>query len=52
VAHSSLDLVHHDVSLDDVNVALTTKEFEVLAFLARNTPQDLHASDDPECRLG
>lgn len=30
-----LDLVHHDVSLGGVNVALTTKEFEVLAFLAR-----------------
>jgi two-component system KDP operon response regulator KdpE len=32
----SLDLVHHDVALDDVNVALTTKEFEVLSFLARH----------------
>jgi two-component system KDP operon response regulator KdpE len=32
-----LDLVHHDVSLDGVNVALTTKEFEVLAFLARHS---------------
>jgi two-component system, OmpR family, KDP operon response regulator KdpE len=31
-----LDLVHHDVSLDGSNVALTTKEFEVLAFLARH----------------
>jgi two-component system KDP operon response regulator KdpE len=31
-----IDLVHHDVTLDDVNVALTTKEFEVLAFLARH----------------
>jgi two-component system, OmpR family, KDP operon response regulator KdpE len=32
----SLDLVHHDVALNGVNVALTTKEFEVLAFLARH----------------
>src|ERR1039458_6333174 len=32
-----LDLVHHDVSLDGVNVALTTKEFEVLTFLARHS---------------
>jgi two-component system KDP operon response regulator KdpE len=32
----TIDLVHHDVSLDGVNVALTTKEFEVLAFLARH----------------
>jgi two-component system KDP operon response regulator KdpE len=32
-----LDLVHHDVSLDGVNIALTTKEFEVLAFLARHS---------------
>jgi two-component system KDP operon response regulator KdpE len=32
-----LDLVHHDVSLGGVNVALTTKEFEVLAFLARHS---------------
>jgi two-component system, OmpR family, KDP operon response regulator KdpE len=32
----SLDLVHHDVALDGVNVTLTTKEFEVLAFLARH----------------
>jgi two-component system KDP operon response regulator KdpE len=32
-----LDLVHHDVSLSGVNVALTTKEFEVLAFLARHS---------------
>jgi two-component system, OmpR family, KDP operon response regulator KdpE len=31
-----LDLVHHDVSLAGVSVALTTKEFEVLAFLARH----------------
>jgi two-component system, OmpR family, KDP operon response regulator KdpE len=31
-----IDLVHHDVSRDGVNVALTTKEFEVLAFLARH----------------
>ena len=31
-----IDLVHHDVTLDAVNVALTTKEFEVLAFLARH----------------
>ena len=31
-----IDLVHHDVTLDGVNVALTTKEFEVLAFLARH----------------
>jgi len=48
----SLDLVHHDVSLDDVNVALTTKEFEVTRFLSPTRRQDLHASDDPECRLG
>jgi two-component system KDP operon response regulator KdpE len=32
-----LDLVHHDVSLEGVNIALTTKEFEVLAFLARHS---------------
>ncbi len=32
----SFDLVHHDVALNGVNVALTTKEFEVLAFLARH----------------
>jgi|NGEPerStandDraft_6_1074524.scaffolds.fasta_scaffold13574_2 two-component system KDP operon response regulator KdpE len=32
-----LDLVHHDVTRDGVNVALTTKEFEVLAFLARHS---------------
>ena len=32
----TLDLVHHDVALSGVNVALTTKEFEVLAFLARH----------------
>jgi two-component system KDP operon response regulator KdpE len=32
----TLDLVHHDVALGGVNVALTTKEFEVLAFLARH----------------
>ena len=32
----TLDLVHHDVALNGVNVALTTKEFEVLAFLARH----------------
>jgi two-component system KDP operon response regulator KdpE len=32
----SLDLVHHDVALNGVNVALTTKEFEVLTFLARH----------------
>lgn len=31
-----LDLVHHDVTLDSVNVALTTKEFEVLAFLTHH----------------
>ena len=31
-----IDLVHHDVSLDGANNALTTKEFEVLAFLARH----------------
>jgi two-component system, OmpR family, KDP operon response regulator KdpE len=31
-----IDLVHHDVSLGSVSVALTTKEFEVLAFLARH----------------
>jgi two-component system KDP operon response regulator KdpE len=31
-----IDLVHHDVTIHDVNVALTTKEFEVLAFLARH----------------
>jgi two-component system KDP operon response regulator KdpE len=32
----SIDLVHHEVSLNGANVALTTKEFEVLAFLARH----------------
>ena len=32
----TIDLVHHDVALDGANVALTTKEFEVLAFLARH----------------
>jgi two-component system, OmpR family, KDP operon response regulator KdpE len=32
----TIDLVHHDVMLDGANVALTTKEFEVLAFLARH----------------
>lgn len=32
----ALDLVHRELSLDGVNVALTTKEFEVLVFLARN----------------
>src|SRR5664280_807493 len=32
-----LDLVHHEVLLDGVNVALTTKEFEVLVFLARHS---------------
>jgi two-component system KDP operon response regulator KdpE len=31
-----IDLVHHGVSLDGVNIAFTTKEFEVLAFLARH----------------
>ncbi len=31
-----LDLVHHEVLHDGVNVALTTKEFEVLVFLARH----------------
>jgi two-component system KDP operon response regulator KdpE len=32
-----LDLVHHEVLHDGVNVALTTKEFEVLVFLARHS---------------
>lgn len=31
-----LDLVHHEASLDDEKVHLTSKEFEVLAFLARH----------------
>jgi two-component system KDP operon response regulator KdpE len=32
----TIDLVHHDITLDGLSVALTTKEFEVLAFLARH----------------
>jgi two-component system KDP operon response regulator KdpE len=32
----TIDLVHHDVALNGVSVALTTKEFEVLSFLARH----------------
>jgi len=31
-----LDLVHHEAQLDGVRVALTSKEFEVLSFLARH----------------
>lgn len=31
-----VDLVHHDVTRADEQVSLTTKEFEVLAFLARH----------------
>jgi two-component system, OmpR family, KDP operon response regulator KdpE len=31
-----LDLVHHEVRLDGDNVQLTSKEFEVLSFLARH----------------
>ncbi len=31
-----LDFVHHEAKLHGVNVALTTKEFEVLSFLARH----------------
>lgn len=31
-----VDLVHHDVTYADLPVALTTKEFEVLAFLVRH----------------
>ena len=31
-----LDLVHHEASLHNRNVGLTTKEFEVLSFLARH----------------
>jgi two-component system KDP operon response regulator KdpE len=31
-----VDLVHHQVALNGVNVALTTKEFEVLVFLTRH----------------
>lgn len=31
-----IDLLHHDVRRVGVNVALTTKEFEVLSFLARH----------------
>jgi len=33
----TIDLVHHDVQLEGSDVALTSKEFEVLAFLARHT---------------
>jgi len=32
----TLDLIHHDVAWGGVSVALTTKEFEVLAFLVRH----------------
>jgi two-component system KDP operon response regulator KdpE len=32
-----IDLVHHEMLHDGVNVALTTKEFEVLVFLARHS---------------
>jgi two-component system KDP operon response regulator KdpE len=32
----NIDLAHHDVHLDDAKVELTSKEFGVLAFLARN----------------
>lgn len=32
-----IDLLHHDVRRVGVNVALTTKEFEVLSFLARHS---------------
>ena len=31
-----LDLIHHDVTYKGVDVALTSKEFEVLSFLARH----------------
>ncbi|MHB1087381.1 MAG: response regulator transcription factor [Acidimicrobiales bacterium] len=31
-----IDLVHHEATLDDERIGLTSKEFEVLAFLARH----------------
>ena len=32
----NLDLVHHQAQLHDANIALTAREFDLLAFLARN----------------
>lgn len=36
VGELTLDLVHHEANLSNHNVKLTTKEFEVLSFLARH----------------
>lgn len=36
IGHLHLDLVHHQARLQDAELQLTAREFEVLAFLARN----------------
>ena len=52
VGEIELDLVHHQAICNGERMELTSREFDLLAYLARTCRQGVHAPDDPRECLG